>query len=583
MSKLEKLRGAGTLADLAALLGFMPKGVSYVLYKIDAGKKYNTFQVPKKGGGTRTINAPERRLALLQRRLSKLLTECVADIQKTNPNYWHASHGFRRTRTIVSNAEAHKRRRFVFNVDIEDFFGSINFGRVRGFFIHDKNFKLNPAVATVIAQIACHDNALPQGSPCSPIISNLIGNIIDSRLIALARDAKCTYTRYADDLTFSTNDRLFPAKIAVNADGAEWIIGNKLDKEIKRLGFKLNPGKTRMSLRQSRQTVTGLVVNMKPNVNQDYYRAVRSMCNSLFQKGTYYRHSDQDKKPVAGTDPIEGMLSHIHFVRLRRDRKPEVNALAEKANEFNPPSAPVKLYGKFLFYKHFATPSAPLIVTEGISDIIYLKCAITARAAKFPALAEAKNGKTNKLVGFLKPSRTTRDLLSLGQGTGGQAKLVGRYSKYIERYEHRPMDHPVIILCDNDGGAAPVFNAAKNKINSEISKNTTDPFYHLGDNLYLVKVPEGDPPSDRRIENLFNPALFNTPLNGKIFNPKKEHGDESSYSKVIFAKQVIQANAAAINFAGFDELLERIALSIVDYDAKKAANNCPDQAVQLSG
>jgi len=62
---------------------------------------------------------------------------------------------------------------------LQDFFGSINFGRVRGFFIKDRNFALQPAVATILAQMACHNNALPQGSPCSPVISNLVGHVLD--------------------------------------------------------------------------------------------------------------------------------------------------------------------------------------------------------------------------------------------------------------------------------------------------------------------------------------------------------------------------------------------------------------------
>ena len=78
------------------------------------------------------------------------------------------SHGFRRHYSIITNARRHKRRRYVLNLDLQDFFPSFSFGRVRGFFIHNNSFKLNEKVATIIAQIACHENVLPQGSPCSP-------------------------------------------------------------------------------------------------------------------------------------------------------------------------------------------------------------------------------------------------------------------------------------------------------------------------------------------------------------------------------------------------------------------------------
>ncbi|MHA3914893.1 retron Ec67 family RNA-directed DNA polymerase/endonuclease [Halovulum sp. GXIMD14793] len=283
MSKLARLKQAQNLSDLAKLLGFTPKALSFVLYKMPDAKKYKTFDIPKKGGGTRTIEAPIDQLSLLQRRLAELLEGCAQEVAKDNPRYQAASHGFRKGRTTISNANVHRKRRYVFNVDIADFFGSINFGRVRGLFIKDRAFELAPSVATVLAQIACHENSLPQGSPCSPIISNLVANILDARLMKLSKHAHCAYTRYADDLTFSTNERIFPQEIAREMAGAAWEPGMRLTEVIEGAGFALNPSKTRMSLRRSRQTVTGLVVNTKLNIRQDYYRTARAMCNSVFR------------------------------------------------------------------------------------------------------------------------------------------------------------------------------------------------------------------------------------------------------------------------------------------------------------
>ena len=144
--------------------------------------------------------SPADDLKLLQRRLSKLLQDCISDANKEKG--WNDSyvHGFMRKRSIVSNAELHRNRRFVFNLDLEDFFGTINFGRVRGFFLKNRTFQLHPKVATILV-IACHNNSLPQGSPCSPVISNLVGHILDVRLCNLASATGCTYTRYADDIT----------------------------------------------------------------------------------------------------------------------------------------------------------------------------------------------------------------------------------------------------------------------------------------------------------------------------------------------------------------------------------------------
>ena len=110
------------------------------------------------------------------------------------------------------------------------------------------------------------------------------------------------------------------------------------------------------------------------------------------------------------------------------------------------------------------------------------------------------------------------------------------------------MAHPVIILCDNDDGLKAVIKNAKSKIGKIVSTKTTDAFYHPGLNLYLVKVPEGTPPADRDIESLFDPALLKTVLDGKTFNPKKEHADHTEYGKVVFAEVVVRANAGGGQF-----------------------------------
>ena len=193
------------------MVGFTPSGLSFVLYKLPDSKKYTSFEIPKRDGNKRQIKAPEASLSLLQRRLATLLTDCLEELGKAAPPRRTLAHGFEKGRSIITNAQLHKRRRYVFNLDLADFFPSINFGRVRGFFIKDKHFSLQPPVATVLAQIACFENELPQGSPCSPVISNLIGHVLDGRLARFAKTHKCTYSRYADDITFSTSRKGFPA------------------------------------------------------------------------------------------------------------------------------------------------------------------------------------------------------------------------------------------------------------------------------------------------------------------------------------------------------------------------------------
>jgi RNA-directed DNA polymerase len=125
MPTLEKLRDAKTLEDVAHLLGFMPSGLSFVLYKIPDTNKYASFEIPKRGGGKRLIKAPEPRLALLQRRLANRLYECLDELKVGSPPPRRSlAHGFERKRSIITNANLHKRRRYVLNLDLKDFFPS---------------------------------------------------------------------------------------------------------------------------------------------------------------------------------------------------------------------------------------------------------------------------------------------------------------------------------------------------------------------------------------------------------------------------------------------------------------------------
>ena len=114
--------------------------------------------------------------------------------------------------------------------------------------------------------------------------SELIGQILDLRLLRFAKKNGVRYSRYADDITFSTNQKNFPVALAVqdSQDLSSWALGDDLVHEIKAAGFKINADKTRMHCRGNRQMVTGLVVNKKANIRSEYYRKARAMCDSLF-------------------------------------------------------------------------------------------------------------------------------------------------------------------------------------------------------------------------------------------------------------------------------------------------------------
>ena len=226
------------------------------------------------------------------------------------------AHGFKEGFSIATNAAFHRNKRYVFNLDLKDYFPSINLGRVLGFFIKDRNFSLDPRIATIIAQIACHHNQLPQGSPCSPVISNLITHILDLKLNKLARSERCSYTRYADDLTFSTNEKQFPNSIArlVSESSDKWVAGDKLTARIFRSGFRINELKTRMQHCDSRQDTTGLIVNKKINVRHEYYKQTRAMCHHLFTEGFCYTDSGNGPQPISDAS-LEGRMSFIYQIR----------------------------------------------------------------------------------------------------------------------------------------------------------------------------------------------------------------------------------------------------------------------------
>jgi hypothetical protein len=587
MSKLQALRDAKTLEDVAKMLGFTPSGLSFVIYKLPNSKKYTIFEVPKRDGGKRQIKAPEPRLSLLQRRLATLLSECLEEMKQANPPRRTLAHGFEKGRSIITNAQLHKRRRYVFNLDLADFFPSMNFGRVRGFFLKDKSFELQPPVATVLAQIACFENELPQGSPCSPVISNLIGHVLDGRLARLAKIHKCTYSRYVDDITFSTSRKEFPREIAVPTGIASWEVGDEVRARIKNAGFEINDKKTRMQLRGSRQITTGLMVNEHVNIRQEYLRAARHMCKALFTTGSYYRivpatlaggatGDPPVKKTITSLNPLGGTLAHIYQVKNAADLRDDVLKKAK-------PTATRSLYFRFLFYKNFVANTRPLVVPEGKTDSVYLRAAIQYMSAYHPRLGEVVSGKLVTKITFMNFSPTVHDVMQLGHGTSEQLFLIKDYEKHLRAYSHAPLAHPVIVLFDNDEGAKSLFGYAKKKGHPNIGFDSTERFYHLGYNLYLIKTPESGSGEKSCIEDLFPSTLLETPVDGKYFDPNKDHEESGKYGKLVFAKRVVIPNASSIDFSAFAPLLDRIVAVLDHHAAMKKAHTASPSAAAAAG
>lgn len=288
MNELKQLR---TKDDFAQLLGFKnSRYINYLLYNVGTDNLYETFAIPKKNGGERTIHAPKKELKFLQKKLAGVLWDCYLDNLKSKSKAKNfkipmLSHAFEKNKSIITNAQVHRNKKYLLNMDLKDYFDSFNFGRVRGFFIKDKDFQVTPEIATIIAQIACYQGKLPQGAPSSPIITNLITRILDYRIVQIAKKYRFTYTRYADDLTFSTNRDLFSNKSLARREFEKFL--EELKETIISSGFKVNDKKTRLSNSQQRQEATGLIVNKKLNVKREYIKNTRAMAFKLYKDETF--------------------------------------------------------------------------------------------------------------------------------------------------------------------------------------------------------------------------------------------------------------------------------------------------------
>lgn len=575
MSQLEKLKNATSLHDVAHILGFKPKSVSYILYIKPPIDKYKQFEIPKRSGGKRLVSAPYLELKSLQRRLSELLQNCMSEINETRNIKSALSHGFRRKHSIITNASNHRNKRYVFNIDLENFFGSINFGRVRGFFIANRNLELNPDVATVLAQIACHENSLPQGSPCSPVISNLIGHIVDIHLSALASREGCTYSRYADDLTFSTNKQNFPTKLAkpIEGESHQWQVGNDLKKIIEKAGFKVNNTKTRMQYRDSRQDVTGLVVNAKVNTRIEYRRKVRAMVHRLLKTGSYQIKQvvEGNSVEVEGTlNQLNGMLGFIDSVCVHNKKKSlTVSELKKKTLPQTTLNSCEKIYKQFLIYKNFYASPAPLILCEGKTDNIYIKAALKSLVGDYPRLTEKKDKVVRHKVKFFQRTDTTGRILALNGGSGELVDFIKEYLRESRSIVALGQSQPVILLIDNDSGAKGIFEYVKNS--TKIKPNPSSPFIFVSDNIYIVPTPLTSSGAATMIEDFFESSLLKVTLKGKTFNPdEKPFDSKTQYGKAYFAEHVVKKNESKINFVGFKPLLDRIDQVIIEHSKKVA-------------
>ncbi|HAW1745601.1 TPA: RNA-directed DNA polymerase [Escherichia coli] len=570
-TRLDKLKSCNSKPDLARLLGIDPVFMTRVIYIRNTDNLYSQFTIKKKNGSDRHISAPDPELKEIQSRLSDLLQDCLNNIRENSKEDNNFSHGFERNRSIITNAEKHKSKKWVLNIDLSNFFDEFNFGRVRGYFLKNKNFSLNTELSTLIAKIACHQDKLPQGSPCSPVITNLILVSLDRRLSNLCNRVGCTYTRYADDITISTNKKEFPRNIIKSHNENSIDLNKKFLKEIISSGFQINLNKLRLFDKKCRQEVTGLTVNRFVNVDNKYAKKIRAMAHSLFTKGGYTLTDKKTREQRAGNiNELGGMLSFIDYVDKHNNRLPHIikNSLNKREN----------VYSDFLYYSAFWANPKPTILTEGKTDITYLRVALDSLSANYPNLIGNKKmgNKTVRDYGvkFFKNTTKSKYFLNLDGGASHLKDFIVGYEKKTNAFKAIADQKPVIIVLDNDsgsGGSNGIFQTLIGKAfpNITLSKDElrNQKWIWVTKNLYLIFTPLNGL-NDSSMEDLFHSSVLQTKLGGKVFNRTNAKCKDNEYGKEFFATGVVLKQRKTINFSNFNYIFESIN-EIIDHNASR--------------
>jgi RNA-directed DNA polymerase len=319
-SDMDKLAAAGLPilslpADVAGAMNLLIPRLRWLAFHTQAATRthYVRFEVPKKSGGKRLLFAPHKDLAAAQEWILRNVLEKVS----VHP----AAQGFVKGRSTLSNAAPHAGSDVVVNADLENFFPTITFPRVRGIF---KQLGYSGAVATIFAllctecprriatyggktlYVAAGPRALPQGACTSPALSNLAARRLDSRLAGIADKLGWTYTRYADDVSFSTS-----------GDAAQKVgyLLARLRHIAQDEGFVVNESKTRVLRQSVRQSVTGVVVNARPGAPRPLVRRLRAILHRAKFEGLAKQNREGHPHFEAW---VEGMIAYVWMLSAKQ-------------------------------------------------------------------------------------------------------------------------------------------------------------------------------------------------------------------------------------------------------------------------
>ena len=302
---------------LAEAIGISLNELRFLAFnrKVSTVSHYKRFYMQKKSGGKRLISAPMPRLKHVQYWVLNNILNKVP-IHK-------AANGFAIERSIVTNASQHVGKEIVVNYDFKDFFPTLNFKRVKGAFT---NLGYSHQLATIFAAICTEADLdeieldgrtyfvakgsrfLPQGAPTSPALTNIICYKLDARMEGMAKSIGYHYTRYADDMSFSTNH-----KEANNLTKLFWRVQSITESE----GFVLHPDKLRIMRKGRRQEVTGIVVNDQMGIDRKTLKRFRALLHQIDKNGT------KGKVWGQGKDLASSIWGYANFVRMVKPEQGE--------------------------------------------------------------------------------------------------------------------------------------------------------------------------------------------------------------------------------------------------------------------
>ena len=275
---------------------------------------YKHYTIPKKKGGQRSISAPDKILKKIQKRLNYYLQGYYLSIK---PESVHGfvihPHYLKGNCNIADNASMHVGQSHLLNIDLKDFFSSISAARVKACFTSEL-FNYSESLANALTLLVTVNGALPTGSPTSPVISNLVCLDLDHDLAALAAKYNLNYSRYADDLSFSSTGKIDEHLMV------------EIMALIQQHRFEINPKKVRLKHAGQRMTVTGLTVNEKVNVPRHLIKNVRAMlhdfhCNGLEAATSKHLKLNSPPSQHHFSTFLNRLSGHINFIGQIRGRK----------------------------------------------------------------------------------------------------------------------------------------------------------------------------------------------------------------------------------------------------------------------